>query len=155
MNVQEELRKEDEKYAQAKEERSRRYKKKVEALEREFYEEEAHYEQKHQRKLETIRLRAKSDSEKYSIIYKENEQLIQDAKNYAKTEEGRLRLAELERQEKIASWRAQGFTEEEIRLKSMNKAEYVEHVNKEARKESESMLEKLTKKTADLLDDIL
>ena len=155
MNVQEELRKEDEKYAQAKEERTRRYKKKAEALEREFYEEEAHHEQKHQRKLETIRLRAKTDAERDAMMYKEEEQYNQDFKNYAKTEEGRLRLAELERQEKIASWRAQGYTEEEIRLKSMNKAEYVEHVNKEAQTERENMLEKLTKKTADLLDDIL
>ena len=37
-----------------------------------------------------------------------------------------LEIAEMERQEKIARWRTDGYTEEEIRLKSMDKKEYLD-----------------------------
>jgi len=103
-------------------------------------------EQRYQEDLVRIDDSVRVDTEKLSREYANQRQAEVDAKNYAQSPEGRMKLTEMERREKIAKWteeaNQQGIPPSVyIQIKSETQDQRIARINKENQQEFESGLE--------------
>lgn len=148
----------EEEYKKAKAEREKRYLKKVSQLEAEHNEEEAYFEKRYLASLEAKRYNTKQKAEREHEIYIEEEQQLQDERNYAKTEEARISNAYNEGKARERRMREANpdITPEQVRLAQLYTTEYVREVNKIAQQENEKQMDKFNRKSAkfSILDDM-